>query len=411
MSDQTCCEEFGRLDRRTVLRAGALAGTTTMVGSAVVTTRPASAASADSVLVVLSLRGAADGLSLVVPYADPVLRAARPGIHVPESELLATDGFFGLHPALDPLLPTWRAGRMAAIHAAGMLVPNRSHFAAMEEVEDAAPGSGTRSGWLNRLVGDLPGGSPLQGFSLGEGVLPISLGGPEPVFASGSVDNVGLLGEKQGKFRRERERSLSMLWNRDRTVLGDAMRQAMAAVDDFQPAQQQSSRVGTYPSSDLGRALADVARVVRGDVGVEVVTVDQGNWDMHVNVGNLSGGRMVKQAADLAQALAAFLDDVRAFRDEVTVVVLSEFGRRVKQNTNRGLDHGHGSVMLVLGAGVRGGYYASWPGLENTEDADLAVTTDYRQVLAEVVHRRFPAAAVSSVFPGLVYDPVGFMRG
>lgn len=415
-SETSGCAELAALDRRSLLRAGAgmgaaaLLGTTTLFGATVVTARPATAVAGGSALVVLSLRGAADGLSLVVPYGDPVLADARRGITIAPDRLLVGDGFFGLHPALAPLLPLWQSGGLAAIHATGLPAPNRSHFAAMEEIEDADPGSSTRSGWLNRLVGELPGESALQGFFMGEGVLPASMVGRAPVFAAGTVDAVSLLGERQAGFRTERSRSLHRIWDDQSGPLGSAMQRAFTAIDGVAPAQREPSGASAYPDTDLGRALADVARLLRADIGVDVVTVDHGDWDMHTNVGDLRGGRMLTQATELASGLGAFLGDLDDRAAAVTVVVLSEFGRRITVNTNRGLDHGHGNVMLVCGAGVKGGYYADWPGLEAHPDADLPVTTDYRQVLAEIVAARFPTARLTSVFPGLVRRPVGFMR-
>src|SRR6478609_5587779 len=186
------------MSRRGLLKGAlALGASTTVFGAAVVTASPASATSAPAVLVVVSLRGACDGLSLVVPHADPAYYAARPTIAIASDVLLAKDGMFGLHPAFEPLLPFWTAGKVAAVHATGLPAPNRSHFAAMEEVEDANPGSATRVGWLNRLIGTDGGQSPLQGFAVGEGTLPASLYGPEPVMSAGDVDQVQVAGEDQ----------------------------------------------------------------------------------------------------------------------------------------------------------------------------------------------------------------------
>lgn len=407
-----CCDEYAAVSRRGLIRGAALAGAATVVGSAVVTAAPARALGpAPAVLVVLSLRGAADGLSLVVPHADPVYYAARPRIAVPADQLLAADGFFGLHPRLAPLLPLWNAGRMAAIHATGMPSANRSHFAAMEEVEDADPGSAARRGWLNRLLGADSSRSALQGLALGQGVLPTSLYGTQPVMSASDVGDVAIAADDQDGRRNGRRRSLHTLWDRERTPLGRGMRAAFDAVDGFGPARAQPRGTGAYPDSDLGRALAEAARVVRGDVGTEVVTVDQGDWDMHSDLGTLEWGGMRDNAQDLATSVAAFFADLGPHTDKVTMVVLSEFGRRVRENANYGLDHGYGNVMLALGAGVRGGYYAGWPGLRNTEDADLLVTTDYRNVLADVVQARFAGASVPAVFPGLTRRTVGFMHG
>ncbi|MDN4161935.1 DUF1501 domain-containing protein [Nocardioides abyssi] len=407
---RACCAEFARVSRRGVLGGAlALAGVSTAIGSAVVTASPARAASADSVLVVLSLRGAADGLSLVVPHGDPVYYAARPRIAVPAASLLAKDDMFGLHPALAPLLPLWRAGKLAAVHATGLPAPNRSHFAAMEEVEDADPGSATRQGWLNRLIGTDANRSPLQAVNLGGGVVPTSLYGAEPVMSTGSVDAVSIPGDDQWDTTGGRVRSLHTLWDGEAGPLGRAVGSAFAAVDSFGPVRATPDRAAAYPRSDLGRALAEVARVVRGDVGVEVVTVDQGDWDMHSDLGTLQWGRMRRNVEDLAGSVAAFFTDLGALASKVTLVTISEFGRRVVENDSLGLDHGYGNVMLLAGAGVKGGrYHGTWPGLSDGLDADLLVTTDYRSVLAEVVSTRF-GASTAKVFPGFRPETVGVM--
>jgi uncharacterized protein (DUF1501 family) len=407
-----CCDEFAAVSRRGLFAGAlALAGTSTVIGSAVVTASPAQAASADSVLVVLSLRGAADGLSLVVPHADPVYYEARPHLAIPADALLAKDAFFGLHPQLAPLVPLWNAGRLAAVHATGLPAPNRSHFAAMEEVEDANPGSTTRQGWLNRLIGTDAGISPLQGFNLGQGVVPTSLYGEQPVMSSGDVDSVGIPGDDEWDTTGGRKKSLHTLWDANSTLLGRAMGSTFAATADFAPVQQSPDHAASYPESDLGRALAGVARVVRGDVGVEVITVDQGDWDMHSGLGTLEWGRMLGNAGDLAGSIAAFFDDLGSQAGKVTLVTISEFGRRVVENDSYGLDHGYGNVMFVAGAGVKGGtYYGSWPGLSNDLDADLMVTTDYRSVLSEIVASRF-GASTATVFPGFQRESVGVMQG
>src|SRR3954452_2713172 len=209
-ADGFCCDEYAAMtvSRRGLLGGAiALAGATTMVGGAVVTASPARAESASSVLVVLSLRGAADGLSLVVPHADPVYYAARPRIAVPSDRLLVKDGMFGLHPAMSDLVPLWQAGKVAAVHATGLPVANRSHFAAMEEMEDADPGTQERVGWLNRLVSGTPGASPLQGFSAGTGTIPTSLVGPASTMSAGRADDVELPGsDEHGR----RQKSLSI---------------------------------------------------------------------------------------------------------------------------------------------------------------------------------------------------------
>src|SRR3954447_15090960 len=210
-TDGDCCSEFAAMSRRSLLRGAlALGGASTVVGSAVVFASASAVVPASSVLVVLSLRGAADGLSLVVPHGDPVYYAARPRIGIPSDRLLVKDGFFGLHPAMTDLVPLWTAGKVAAVHATGLPVANRSHFSAMEEMEDADPGSHERVGWLNRLVAGTPGGSPLQGFSAGSSTIPTSLIGSAPTMSAGRVDDVELPGN-DGEGRRRA--SLQIMWN------------------------------------------------------------------------------------------------------------------------------------------------------------------------------------------------------
>ena len=408
-----CCPEYARVSRRGLFAgAAALVGSTTAFGSAVLTASSAHAASADAVLVVLSLRGAADGMSLVVPHGDPVYYQARRTIAVPSERLLAKDGFFGLHPSLAPLLPWWDSGRLAAIHATGLPAPNRSHFSAMEEVEDADPGSSARVGWLNRLVGADAIDSPLQAFGVGSSTPPGSLVGPAPFLTGDSVDDVRVPGADHPSFAPQRMRSLHTLWDRSDHPLAGSMRSLFRADTDFEPVRRTSATPanGAAYAGDLGSALQAAARVIRGDVGVRVLTVDHGDWDHHTNVGTLQWGRMLRQADDLAVNLDAFMTDLGALGDKVTVVVLSEFGRRVRENANYGLDHGHGNVMFVLGAGVRGGrYYGTWRGLTDAHDADLAVTTDYRSVLWDVVASRFDVGP-ATVFPRFSPEQsLGFM--
>lgn len=410
-----CCDDFARmrLSRRSLMgTAAGLAGAAVVYGGAEVRASAANLAPAASVLVVLSLRGAADGLSLVVPHADPVYYQARPRIAIPADQLLARDGMFGLHPSLAPLLPMWQAGKLAAVHATGLPAPNRSHFAAMEEIEDASAGSATRIGWLNRLIGLDAITSPVQAVGLSSGVLPTSLYGPAPAMATDGLDGISIAGAED-EAAAGRRASLNTLWGKDGSVLGRAARDTFDSVDTFAPVANGSedpANGAEYPSGDLGESLAHAARIVRGDLGVQVITVDQGDWDMHTDVGTLEWGRMKSNTDSLASAVAAFFTDIGTLGDKVTLVMVSEFGRRVVENANYGLDHGYGNVMFLAGAGVVGGrYYGSWPGLSKTDDADLLVTTDYRAVLSEVVRGRFSADA-SQVFPGFSSAPLGLIK-
>ncbi|UMG91627.1 DUF1501 domain-containing protein [Nocardioides sp. TF02-7] len=415
--DQPCgCPEFTSVNRRSLLRGGlAVAGLTTVFGSTVVSrsTRAAAATSAAApvepwTIVVLSLRGAADGLSLVVPHADEVYYRARPRIHVPSDRLLAKDGMFGLHPALAPLLPLWQSGRLAAVHATGLPVANRSHFSAMEQLEDAAPGSATRSGWLNRLLGGTAATTPVEGVAVGS--LPTALYGGQSVIALEDVDDVDVDGAESLAANDPRLASLRRMWGGNRSEMGRGMRSALDTVRRFEPVRRTADPSASYPDTDLGRALGSVARTIRGDVGTSVFTVDHGDWDMHTYVGRPDDGWMHDNATELAEGIAAFFADLGALGDRVTLVTISEFGRRTVENASQGLDHGWGNVMFLAGAQVKGGrYYAEWPGLTETHDADLPVTLDYRSVLAEVVSAR-TGVSTATVFPGFTPEPVGVMR-
>ena len=208
--------------------------------------------------------------------------------------------------------------------------------------------------------------------------------------------------------------ALHTLWDREQSGLGRSMRSTFGALDSFEVVKDSSNEPengAEYPGNDLGRALREVARVIKSDVGVAVLTVDQGDWDHHTDMGNVGGGLLVQNASGLADSLTAFLTDLGTWGDRVTVVTISEFGRRVQENSSGGTDHGYGNVMFLAGAGVNGGrYYGHWPGLSNTLDGDLLVTTDYRSVLSEVVTSRF-GASTATVFPGFVRAPVGVMVG
>jgi len=409
-----CCEEFGQLSRRGLLRGAAgvlgVGAATSIFGSTFMQTSYAATQPAGNVLVLLSLRGAADGLSLVVPHGDAAYYSARPRIAIPSAQLLVKDGFFGLHPSLAPLLPLWNAGKVAAVHATGLPAPNRSHFAAMEALEDADPGSSARVGWLNRLIGRDDYTNPLQGLGMGMSVPITALYGPQPTVTTMSVDDLELAGADAWDTEGRRRLSMKTLWASAPGPVGTGARAALTAVADFDPVRSISASAAngaTYSDDDLGQALHAAARTIKGDIGAEVIAVDhEDGWDMHTGLGTLEWGQMVRNASALATSLAAFFTDLGPLASKVTVVTISEFGRRVKENANYGLDHGHGNVMFLLGAGVKGGYYGTWPGLTNSLDADLAVTTDYRSVLAEVVVKRLGASA-AAVFPGFTPETVG----
>ena len=432
-----CCAEGAQLaaqaqlTRRGLLKGigGAGIGMTAMFGSTAVSAvgspayaapagaavPTAAAAVAQNVVVVLSLSGGADMLSLVVPHGDPGYYKARPTIGVPRSTLWARDDLFGLHPALKPLQPWWDARQLAVVTGTGLPVPNRSHFAALEELEDADPGDPLRAGWLNRSLGIVAGDAPQQGVHVGSGMLPTSMAGPTPTLAVPELDATELNGPT-GTHRRDRAAALRSMWGATDGALGSSARKALAVASDLKPVvgrRYTPANGARYPGTDLGDALQDAARLIRSGVGVRAVTVDHGSWDMHAALGDVDDVRdrsMTTMAGGLADALAAFLKDLGPLvGSRVTVVTVSEFGRRVAENGSRGLDHGWGSAMMLVGAGVRGGrYLGSWPGLGPAalREGDLAVTTDYRSVLAELVTRRLGVSSAAA-FPGFSPGPVG----
>ena len=294
-------------------------------------------------------------------------------------------------------------------------MPNRSHFAAMEAVEDADAGSSARVGWLNRMIGLTPEDVPQEGMQLGGTMLPTALVGPASAVSARQLADFRLPGGDEDAAQDRMRSALTTLWGEQSSATGKAARSALevsatmtSLAKDADPANGAK-----YPDSDLGRALAAGARVIKADVGVRVITLDYGGWDMHVDLGTVSNGDMKSHVGQVAKSVAAFFTDLGADADLVTLVTLSEFGRRVEENGS-GTDHGHGNAMLLFGAGVRGGQvHGPWPGLSSGKliDGDLAVTTDYRGVLTEVIAARFPDVSTSGVFPGFTgYKPLGLMR-
>lgn len=412
------CDDF------TVSRRRFLAGTTALVGGVAVTgmvgdifTQTAYGAPGSNTLVVLSLRGGSDGLSLVVPHGDKAYAAARPTIKVPTGSLLAKDSMFGLHPALEPLAGMWQDGTFGAVHAVGMPVPNRSHFSAMEQVEDADPGSSARVGWLNRMIGDLsPSDVAQEGLHLGSNMLPTALVGPASAVSTRQLSDLKLPGGGEAAEQDRMRKALTAMWGKQTSVTGRAAQSALKVTKTMKSLTKEAKPTNgaTYPDGDLGRAFASAARVVRANIGAKVITLDYGGWDHHTDLGTLDSGEFRIRVGEVANAVAAFFKDLGAARDRVTVVTLSEFGRGVRQNGVAGTEHGFGNAMLLLGAGVKGGQvHGKWPGLSDGKlvDGDLKVTTDYRQVLGEVITSRFTDASLTKVFPGYkAANRVGVMR-
>ena len=424
------CPELGRavLSRRRFLAATAAATGATTVGTLFGDSfRQVSygAALGANVLVVLSLRGGSDGLSLVVPRSSADhdrLRRLRPGIAVPAGSLLGSDPRFGLHPEFAPLLPMWENKTFGAVHAVGLPAPNRSHFDAMAAIEDADPGTSARVGWINRTIGLDGSAQPETAVQLGSTLLPTSLAGPAPAIGARRVRDLSLT--PLGTGVAARRASLEQMWRPEAGLLGTSMRHTLATVGRLAPLVDSAAedapggssvRTSAYPQGPLREVLANTAALIRADVGTRIVTVDYGDWDMHSGLAegdDPTQGWMAGQVRHLAGSLAAFFADLGSAASRVTVVTLSEFGRRAEENGDHGVDHGYGNAMLLLGAGVSGGaVHGSWPGLAELDDGDLKTTRDYRSVLWEVLVSRFPEMSGSraTIFPSLTPETIGSM--
>ena len=386
---------------------------------------PARSGVRGDVLVVVFLRGAADGLNMVVPHGEPTYYTNRPTLAIPRPDdrkapgtrrAVDLEGFFGLHPAMASLLPAWQAGHLAVVHACGAPDDSRSHFKAMELMERGlADLRGPASGWINRHLATLDTGnpSPLRAIGFGEAA-PRSLRGVIPVSALRSIAEFHLGGEPEiaGMLKG----GLAGLYSGDDLLAGIG-RETLRILETVEQLDPQGYRPGAaqpaYPASDFGAALRQVAMLVRAEVGLEVAAIDLGGWDTHFAQG-ASDGQMAGLLADLAGGLSALHADLADSLSRLTVVVMTEFGRRVQENASLGTDHGHGSLMLLLGGNVEGGrVHGSWPGLSQGQlfgPGDLAVTTDYREVLAEVCRKRLNNPAADQIFPGFAPGRAGFVR-
>ncbi len=373
-----------------------------------------SAAPARDVLVVVFQRGGMDGLNVVVPAGDAAYYDRRRTVAIAESEALPLAGQarFGLHPALAPLQPLYAAGELALVHAVGGPTYSRSHFSCQDLLERAVfDGSGLTSGWLNRHLAARGVASDFQGVSMGTAVAR-SLGGPAPVLGIATFDAFALQARPpRGDALQATLQQLNASGGGSLAAVAQTAFSAMAELQRADPAQYLPANGADYPQTPFGRELQQIAQLIKANVGLEVATVDIGGWDHH----NDELDRLAPLLDEFANALAAFRTDLGAAMDKVCLVSMSEFGRRVVPNASGGTDHGKGNCLFVLGGGVAGGQVvADWPGLSEAalDDGDLAITTDYRVVLRELLRKRRGETALDQVFPGYG-DPreLGLFRG
>ena len=358
-------------------------------------------------LVVVMLRGAVDGLSVVVPYGEEPYYAARPSIAIgkPGSENggLPLDEHFALHPALAPLLPLWHAKQLAFVHAAGSPDPARSHFDAQLFIENGTPGRhGTAEGWMNRLLAALPGPrTPTSALAIGP-TLPQILRGH---MAAANLPLGPAAGNPLAIDKPEIAAAFDRLYAGN-DALAQAWRQGRAARAELVAglAEAEAPADSGPPPNAVGAVVKRFAGLLVRDRNIRLAFLSLGGWDTHVRQGN-HDGQLAQRLRPLGDGLAEFAKALAHDWDDTAVIVISEFGRTVKENGDAGTDHGHGNVIWVLGGGVRGGrIYGEWPGLSEAalyENRDLAVTTDYRSVLAAVIarHLRLPDRALTRVFP------------
>jgi uncharacterized protein (DUF1501 family) len=368
-------------------------------------------------LIVIFQRGGMDGLSAVVPYGEGSnYYDKRPTIAIPDDQVLDLNGFFGLHPTLAPLKDIYDAGRLAVVHATGSPDPTRSHFDAMEYMERGVPGDKmTPTGWLSRHLQSVPwtNESPLRAVAMGT-MVQSSLRGETSALAMNSLGDFNL--SVPDHHRQMIQRTLaqmyqvpnpqSMLERQAKDTLSTMSFLTRLAGSEYSPSYEAQ-----YPESEFGRGLRQIAQLIKAEVGLEVACVDIGGWDTHDNQGGLDG-QFAGLINDFGQSLAAFHQDMQDYMDRVTVVTMSEFGRRLEENASSGTDHGHGNCMFVLGGSVNGGVYTDWPTLapEALDDGDLNITTDYRDVLSEILIQRLSNPAIEQIFPNYTVNMRGIVN-
>jgi uncharacterized protein (DUF1501 family) len=384
--------------------------------------RNAWAATADSPtrqkLIVVMLRGAVDGMNVVAPVGDANYRRLRPTIGLnaagAEGGALDLDGYFGLHPALSPLMPLWQQKKLAFVHASGSPDATRSHFDAQDYMESATPGvKSTQDGWMNRLVAQLPGSStPSRALSIGP-VMPRILSGAAaainlPNGAAGTRANV--LDKPQVGAAFDQMYGPNERFGRAYKDGKDAHKEVMAASSGH---EMEAANGGAPLPNGFPDDAARLAQLMRNDPKIQLAFVGLGGWDTHANQGAATG-QLANRLAPLGQGLATLVRQLGPMFDDTTIIVMSEFGRTARQNGNGGTDHGHGNAMWLIGGAVQGGkVYGDWRGVGDAqlnEGRDLPVTTDFRSVLAQVAerHLRLSDGQLARLFPAMPKRAPGF---
>lgn len=415
--------------RRFFLRNGALAlaGTTALPAFL---TRAVMAATTEATaqgkkLVVIFQRGAADGLNIVVPWRELNYYTMRPTIAIPQKQVIDLDGFFGLHPAMASFQPLFAQGHLAIVHATGSPDHTRSHFDAQDYMESGTPGiKSTRDGWLNRALQaeDLRRAriraaatppSPFRAVALSPDV-PRTLAGKIPALALSNVQDfaVGGRGPKPAPVATAFEAMYDESSDSLLHSAGDTSFEAIRMLRATDPAHYTPSPDAGYPDSPFSKNMKQIAQLLKANLGVEAAFTDVSGWDTHQNQGSTEG-QLANRLRDFSDSIAAFWRDMGPESENITLVTMSEFGRTARQNGTGGTDHGHANAMFILGGNVKGGkVYGKWPGIADeqlNEGRDLAITTDYRQVLGEVVSKTIGAQNLEVTFPGARLNPHQFL--
>lgn len=381
---------------------------------------PGGAGKDHPIIIAIFQRGAADGISMVAPFGDKSYYDARPQIAIPapkagaQDAAIDLDGFFGLHPALSAFKPIYDAGHLAVVHAVGSPDNTRSHFDAQDYMEAGTPGrKSTSDGWLNRYL-QASRDSKATAFRAVSmtSTLPRTLLGPSPAIAMTSINDFGV---RAGKGNTGVAKGFEELYSQGTNdVLQGTGREAFEAVEMLRRANPQQYRPengASYPRSPFGQSLMQIAQLIKAGVGLEVAFADVGGWDTHANQG-AARGQLANRLSDFGQAIAALYKDLGDRMRNVVILTMTEFGRTIRQNGSGGTDHGHASCLFALGGPVNGGkVYGKWPGLASGqlyEGRDLALTTDFRDVFAEIAARHMRAADLKRIFPGYAPNAAGF---
>lgn len=402
--------------RRRMLQGGLMAGVAAF-GAQLVTTQVSYAAPGTpdtGALVVVFLRGGMDGLSVLVPSEDPNLLKARPGIAVrAASGLIPFERGFGLHPALGALKPMLSAKKIAAVPAIATPDLSRSHFQAQDCLEKGgANGSASQTGWLNRALEQAGPGTTWRGVDAGYS-LDRSLVGSSNAIVLPDLGSFKL--DVDDTMLDATRTALASLYTGLDHPVAEQTTLALAASNDsyrLSKSEAKSTDRG-FEDNQFAHDLATLSSLIRADLGVRVGTVDLGGWDMHTKLGTTDNGDMKDMLTSLGNAIAAFFKDLGPKADTTTMIVMSEFGRRVDQNDNAGTDHGHGGLALVLGGGVNGGVKGTWNGLDDKvlDQGDVPGSNDFRDLLGEVVMKRLNLTAgnAAAIFPDWKVAPMGAM--